>query len=311
MFDFAPIEKLMGKQGGLITRQQVLQAGIKTARLERALASGRLIAMLPGVYRRPTTQITTNLPLKAALLWAGPQAVLSHVSAGRLWKLEGLGEEDPQVTWLTVPVSVLLKPPPHIHIARSRKLVLGRDHGLVEKMRCTSLKRTLVDLSGCLDAEDFEMAHDSAHRKEPTLNHELRKFLKRVGARGRTGMSLLREIIERDEPATGSPLEVRVRRLLRESKITAPIPQLQICDRRNGEQIGVFDFAWPERKVVVLVDSWKHHSGRDPFEVDRIQLGALSANGWHPIPATSRRLDDDPKGLAADIQSALALETPN
>ncbi len=49
--------------------------------------------MLPGVYRLTSVPISARQAAMAALLWAGDDAVVSHVTAGALWALDGLQAE--------------------------------------------------------------------------------------------------------------------------------------------------------------------------------------------------------------------------
>jgi very-short-patch-repair endonuclease len=66
------------------------------------------------------------------------------------------------------------------------------------------------------------------------------------------------------------------------------------------------DFFWSDHGVVAEADSWEHHRTRWAFERDRARDELLSANGFHPMRFTWRRLRDDPSGVADSIRRVLA-----
>jgi hypothetical protein len=57
------------------------------------------------------------------LLWARSGAALSHLTAGRLWKLEGLGIAPPEEITVSVPATRVLDPIPKVRVYRTRSLV--------------------------------------------------------------------------------------------------------------------------------------------------------------------------------------------
>jgi very-short-patch-repair endonuclease len=89
-------------QHGIISRQQLLDAGVTERSIERALLSGRLVRI-----RRATYATFTGMPPRTAELWAavlraGPEAVLSHQTAA---ELHGLIDSPSKQIHVTVPAS--------------------------------------------------------------------------------------------------------------------------------------------------------------------------------------------------------------
>ena len=58
------------------------------------------------------------------------------------------------------------------------------------------------------------------------------------------------------------------------------------------------DFVWPDRRLVIELDSWEYHRTRAKFESDRRSDRRLIAAGWRVIRVTWRDLDD-PEALPA------------
>jgi very-short-patch-repair endonuclease len=207
MFDLSKLEKHTKKQDGLVTRAQALGEGFSQSAIARAVQSELLIPVFRGVYRVRETPVTPKLKRRAALLWAGEGAVLSHLTAGLMWKLEGLGGDAGDVICVSVPASWHLYPPPGIRVVRAKGLRKGR------------------------------------------------------------------------------------RRI----------------DERTGDQIGLADFAWPERRLIIEVDSRKFHDTTAAFHRDSETRSKYAANGWYVIVATSKRLAEDCDGFIRDVKDGLGL----
>lgn len=307
MHHFDELTKLSTKQAGLFSRSQALALEFSPSALDRAVGSKLLVRHCERVYRIAGVPMGRPLDLWAALLWAGADGVLSHETAGWLWRLEGLGNKPPKTIDVTVPAKRRLVPPDNIALHRTRTLVHGRDWGLLAGYRCTSLARTLIDLAGVLAETNLEHAFGSAWRRNTDNRNAVLEALERLGMKGRAGASLLAKIAGRNELGpTQSWLEQRVRIAMRRANIPLPMPQLAIQDD-DGKQIGVFDFAWPQHRLVVFADSWKWHGPRLAFEKDRRQSAALVAAGWFPLPVTHRRLDDDEAGFIRELKRSLRM----
>jgi hypothetical protein len=306
MNNFHQVSQLAEKQGGLITRPQLTALGYLDGSISYAIDEGLLIRQLKGIYRLKSTIVTRETHLWAALLWAGDGAVLSHHTAGWLWKLEGLGRKPPDVIELSVPIDRQLVSHKTIRAWRTRTLVHAKDWAKLGGLPVTSVARTLIDLAKTLSPKNLEHAYDSAVRRNRETAAAVFDAIKRLGTRGRRGVEELIEIASRNElGCTQSWLEDEVRIALRNANVRLPLPQFQINDD-DGRQICISDFAWPEVCVVVAADSYEHHGlDRRGFEKDRLQLSKLSAIGWRVVPITYRRLVSDEAGFIRELKQAL------
>jgi predicted transcriptional regulator of viral defense system len=87
-------------QSGVISRRQLLEAGLSAQAIKRCLERGRWQQLHLGVYATFTGPIPRKTWLWAALLRAGPGAVLSHLSAA---ELHGLIDHPGESIFVTVP----------------------------------------------------------------------------------------------------------------------------------------------------------------------------------------------------------------
>jgi hypothetical protein len=76
-------------QNGVLTRSQAWSAGITDQVTATNLRRGRWQRLHPGVYATFSGVPAEECLLWAAVLRAGPRAVLSHQTAARLWGLSG------------------------------------------------------------------------------------------------------------------------------------------------------------------------------------------------------------------------------
>ena len=92
-------------------------------------------------------------------------------------------------------------------------------------------------------------------------------------------------------------------RFLRAEGFPAPVRQKVIDD--EGRFVGRVDLVFPERRLIVEVDSFRYHQGRRSFEDDRSRRNALTALGWLVVHITSAMLTEPCRSsLARDLRRA-------
>jgi very-short-patch-repair endonuclease len=68
------------------------------------------------------------------------------------------------------------------------------------------------------------------------------------------------------------------------------------------------DAHWPDARLIVESDSWSFHHHRAAFERDRVRDAVLQADGYRVLRVTSRRLEREPRTVAAEIRRLLDAE---
>ena len=280
---------------GVITRQH---SGLTRSSWYRAIESGHLEQLHPGVARLHGTPPTAEQRIAAAVLAVGGSALASHRSAARLW---GVPRPDSDPVDVTV-------------VARRRRPALDgvvlhhpRDLGrLVPQRRqsipCTNILRTLVDL-GAVDPHGVVDAVGHAVSTRLASLTAIERTVADHARRGRSGVAALRAAVDEwsiDRKPADSLLETAMHRLVARYGLPAVEFHPIIC----GHEV---DFRVIGSPVVLECDGWAFHGlQRDTFESDRRRDAELIANGWIVVRFTYRAVTTAPKATADRIAAAVA-----
>lgn len=241
---------------------QILGTGASRDSIRARLRTGRLVAIHAGVYAVNPSRLTTRGRWMAAVLAAGPGALLSHESAAELLSLR--------------------KPSSIIHVVKrrgmNRRFRLGEGYGQVvahstrrlergEAARVagipvTSFVRTTIDLAGRLDRRRLDDHLAEADRLGLMRLRDLRLELDRWP--GRKGIASLRRVLRDWYPLTGEEMS-RFERLFVDAMVGAGAPPPQVNPLLEDHLI---DCLWPQFKVMIELDGCTYHAdpatqGRD------------------------------------------------
>src|SRR6516164_6135506 len=95
MSELRIIDRVARRQHGLITIEQLRDAGITPGRLRFLVAGGSVAPVRHRVYRMAGMPATWPQAVLAAVLCAGPEAVACHLTAGALWDLPAVDQGVP------------------------------------------------------------------------------------------------------------------------------------------------------------------------------------------------------------------------
>lgn len=281
-------------QRGSVSTPQLRALGVTPTMTRVRERAGRLHRIHRGVYLVGHASLDAEAQIVAALLAAGPRAVVSHGTAAWLW---GLVEEPPALPHLTI-VGGARRPGAGFVLHRTRALVsedVTRHRGLP----ITTPARMILEVAETASPDRLARVLGEA---------EARKLVTRVGLvaamprwKGRPGLRVLRELLADDlrPHPTLSEMEDRWARFVRQAGLGKPIFNAMVGGRKR-------DAYWPEEGVVVELDSWGWHGDRSAFERDRRRDTGLAALGLHGLRITWRRLDAEPLALAAEMGATLA-----
>jgi hypothetical protein len=133
---------LLSAQCGVIASWQAEAAGISGRHMRNMELSGRWRRLHFGVYATFTGQPPRAAVLWAAVLRAGPRAILSHETAA---ELDGLVDKPAKLVHVTVPYSQRLQPVPGMVIHRtSRSIAFKEERPLPPR---TATEETVLDLA--------------------------------------------------------------------------------------------------------------------------------------------------------------------
>jgi very-short-patch-repair endonuclease len=254
---------LASRSHGVVTRRDLLDAGVTRAELEHRLGTGALLREHPGVFRVGHRAFSVKARYLAAVRACGEGAVLSGRAAAHLY-----GLVRGQAPWPEV-------------IARYRRRVKGVktrqarriDDRHVSSWRgipITSVARTLTDLASQVGPDELGRACHEAGIRYGTTPSEVEEVLVRRPTT--PGARALRRIMSGDEPITLSTLERRFHTLLRDNGLPLPATNKRVGKYR-------VDCRWETPPLTVELDGYRYHRSRHAWEQDRRRERDARARG--------------------------------
>ena len=284
----------------LATRQHGVFAvwqGVGRDAVKRRLRRGGLFRIHRGVYSlSPPHTLRVEGHWMAAVLACGPGAALSHGAAAALWDLR---RPSGTVVDVTVPSTA--------GRARHRGIRLHRSRTLTAEQRTThrgipvtSVARTLIDIA---DTHDRRTAERTTDQAEVLRRFDLRGIEAAIGANpGRRGAGIMRRLLADyaiGENVTESELEDEFLRFC--DRFDIPRPSAQV---RTGA--GRVDFEWRTERLVVEVDGWRWHGGRNAWEEDHKRTIRLQRDGHRVARVSYGRMKKEPAVAADDLKALLS-----
>jgi len=290
------VAELADRQHGVVATRQLIELGVGPDAIQSRVHDGRYLPVFRGVLAVGHARLRIEGRWMAAVLAAGPDAALSHVDS---LMLRGVVRSSAPRIHVTVP---RLTGGAH----RRAGLVIHRcrldpdDLDVVDGIPTTTIARALLDLAETSGPKQLERALDEADKQGLLDLDALLDVLAR--ARGRRGAKPLRRALEIYAPEphhTNSWLERRALRLIREAGL--PMPQVNL--HRNGHEV---DLQWPQAKLIVELDSRRHHDTPWAYEEDRVRDADQVADGYGVMRFTHRRITREPEAVVALIRRRLS-----
>lgn len=302
------IASLAADQKGIVTRDQLLRAGLSRSTIWRRTSSGTLIPNGDRTFRVPSTPDTHDGAILAACL--DVDGVASHRTAG--W-LHGLVER-PTAIHVCVPRLHRSWPPPPARpgvVVHSSTDLPVSDITLVRGLPVFSVARTLMSLGALVPGEitQEELAELLALACERGQASERWLFwlLERRRIHGRTGTIAFEEALaaQVELGPTESWLERETLRIIDEAGL--PMPRVQRRVERRGRFVGRVDLRYDVAPVVVEVLGYAHHRSRADLERDTRRANALTLAGNTVLQFGYDQVVRDPHSVVADIADALGI----
>jgi len=290
-------------QYALFTLDQALASGLNETTVYRRARLGRYVLEHPRVFCFAGLPPSWERSVLAACLAAGPEAVASHRSAARLWRLIDTSEEIVEITV------------PYARRPRLRRVTIHRSTDLrVEqttvrrRIPVTNPLRTMVDLAAVLPPEKVEDALDAGLRWPALFSvAAVKATLNQLAGRGRSGAGVLRKVLEEREfgdEVSDSDLEKRMSKLLRRAGLPPAVFHYAVCTPA-GVFLAEVDFAYPEIKLAIEVDGFGAHGTPRAMAKDFVRQNGLVPYGWRVLRFTWRQVTRQPEMVAAAILAVL------
>jgi Protein of unknown function (DUF559) len=294
--DLAALD-LASSQFGVIHVRQAVELGLSARAISRRLKRGWQ-RMHPGVVSIAGYPDTFERRAMAAHLYAGPDSLLSHASAGRLHGLDGIHSSRIEIS---TPRRLRSK---DLAVHQRKVVTLRRKH--FGTLPATTIEQTILDLAGTLNEVSLEIALDSALRQGLTLVDRVAALLDASGGRGTPGSAVLRTLIQERAPLERPPesvVETRVFRVIRSLDLPRPVVQ-HVVAIPGSPDIRV-DFAYPQLRIAIEIDSVHWHSGLRAIHRDNRRQNLLAARGWLVLRFEWDDVIHRPKWVAKQILAAI------
>jgi very-short-patch-repair endonuclease/predicted transcriptional regulator of viral defense system len=287
------ISDLAERQHGVTALRQLVEIGVTRKAVEFRLRCARLHRVHRGVYAVGHRLLSADGWRMAAVLAAGPRAVVSHVDAAAI---HGLLQSSRAITEVTLPYRRKPSRGIRAHYARLPPDEITTVRGIP----VTTVPRTILDLAAVRRREDVERAlHESEVQRltDPLSLHDLlARYPRRHGSRA------VRAILTERRTVPKSVLERAFTAFVRRYRLPRPEVNVWLTIDRHTYEI---DCLWRGPRVIVELDGRAAHDTAKAFESDREKDRRLTVARWQPLRVTWKQLHGAPAQLAADLRTLL------
>lgn len=283
------IARIAAASHGVVTRGELLDAGISRQVIARRAEKGALIPVHRGVYRVGHRAPSLEATYLAAVKAAGPQALLSGRAAAYLHGLVKGRPPPPEVTALTQRC---------LRGVRTRRCAEWDpgDRASARGIPVTSVPRTLVDLAATLPPDALARACHEAGVLHRTTPAQVEAVLDRRP--NAPGAKNLRKIMTGEEKVTVSTLERAFLTCL--TRAGLPLPETN--RPAGGRRV---DCRWPEKRLTVELDGYRFHNSRRSWEQDRRREREARARGDEFRRYTYGDVLEEPRYMLAELRQLL------
>ncbi|MGH3768305.1 MAG: DUF559 domain-containing protein [Pseudonocardiaceae bacterium] len=258
--------------------------------MDRRIAAGRWERLHPGVYLAADHPYTDEVRLRAAVLWAGKDAV-AHGASAAWW--HDLDTSLPATVEVTVRRDRNPGTQPGV-VVRRRDLPYP-DLIAVRDLWVTDVPLTVLEAAVALGPLGAELL-DGALQRRVKFPAVYRAHCRNQGRKGSATASRLLAVAADRAASQAERLLVR---LLRSAGITGWELGYRVEDC-------VIDMAFPLQHVAIEVDGWAWHINADRFVGDRRRQNTLVNLHWTVLRFTWHDLVARPEDVVAEIRAALA-----
>jgi hypothetical protein len=291
------VDNVLRAQGYLITRRQVLAAGVSSDALRHRLRpGGPWIVVLPGVYQARTGPLTAAQREIAAVLYAGQQCVITGPAA-----LQRQGVSVPLTEIVDVLIPDTLKRQSAGFVRTHRTARMPERPWIHGGLRWAPVPRAVADVSRSeLDHRDVRALVAAAVQARTCTVGELERELL-AGPTQRS--SALRAAIEEVADGVASVAEGDLRALIKKGRLPEPMYNAQLF--AESIFLGKPDTWWQDAGVVGEVDSREYHLSPDLWAKTMARHATMSAQGIIVLHYTPRQIRTNADKVIAELRSAI------
>jgi very-short-patch-repair endonuclease len=280
---------------GVVSRAELLAAGVGDRAIEHRLATGRLFQRYRGVYAVGRRDLSPLGERRAIVLACGEEAILSRRSAAAALGLRPSGGGRWEVT---IPPEARRAPRAPVTILRHRLSEV--EVATLDGIPTTTVARTLLDLAAVVPPHHLRPAVERADQLElfdlRDVERVLRSHPRHQGRRPL--IALLGDARDHGLPMTRSDPEAALLQLC----LDHGLPRPHVNRYAEGREV---DFRWPEHRLIVEIDGWWFHRSRRAFANDRARDRRALREGHRVARFPADEVLDHPAAVATELAALL------
>jgi len=282
----------------VVSRAQALECGVSRGRLDHLVQpGGRWQRILPGVYVVNTGAVSADQRAMAALLYAGPQSLLTGAVAVRRHRLRcaGLNQVD-----VLVPEGVRVRSAGYVRIVRTGRMPVKWSR--TNRIRFVPLARAVADATRfmtslgdvrALVAEAIQNGRCDVSSLVAELNN------------GPVGGSRLYRVALRECIAgSRSAAEGDLMTLIGRSGLAEPMYNAELYTA-DGTFLGIADAWWQRAGVVAEVDSRRYHLSPADYERTVMRHNRMAARGINVLHFLPDTVKTEPSTVIRSLRGAI------
>jgi hypothetical protein len=287
--------QLAARQDDLVTRRQALDTGMTDAAIRHLVGKyGGWQRVVSGVYATFTGKLLQRHHIRAALLYTGPEAVLTGSHACRGYAMQYAPESG---------VPELLVPPhikrAKISIAKIRRVTSMPTARTVHGVPCAPPERAALDAArGAKSLRDARATLCEVVQRGLTTVDRLVDEYNKIDRRG---MRHAQRATSDIRAGCRSAPECEARDLMLTSDI---LPEVCWNQPLPDADDLVPDAYLKEARLVVEIESMEFHQFGEAPELTERRRARYASLGWRVIPISPRRIREEPQAVLADIEAA-------
>ena len=299
------ISAMMRDQLTLITRDQALACGATGSALRHLVDHGTWVEASPGVFTFDGTALSPRQQVLALVLSCGDEAAASHSTAAALRPIPGF-VLDPELVHITVPYGRSPRAVGTAAIVHHTRAFPAEHREIIDSIPVTTVARTVFDLARITPPAKLERALDSALAARVVTLEQLRSTYLSLAGPGRSGVVLMRSLLEARGDGFVAPrsrLESRFLDIVR--RFGLPEPRREVDHGSGNAWNGRVEFTF-DPAVLVEVDGRRWHTALTDIEHDHDRDNEFTATGRSVLRFRYTALVTQPERVARQISDAIA-----
>jgi hypothetical protein len=298
-YDRGHLARIARGQYDVVARSQALECGMTRGAIEyRLRPDGPWRQILPGVYLTVTGSPTQEQREAAALLYAGPQSVITGAVAVRRHNLRCTGLN---ILDVLVPTGNHRKSTGYVQIQRTIRMP-----GLLYTsgpLRFTAPVRAVADAArGMTRFSDVQaLVCEAIQRGRCALEELVTELNEGPSAGARWYRMALAEVSE----GIRSAAEAQLKHLIDRSDLDRPMYNADLYTL-DGLFLGRPDAWFARAGVAGEVDSRQYHLGAKDYEATTMRHNRMEAAGIHMLHWLPSTIKAEPRRVIADLRAAIA-----